>query len=75
MEHNPEDRYASAAEMKAELDAPSSVQISGRHERLRPPAVYRAGWRSFWIWTLVALVPVFVFGLLYLAYNHPWARK
>ena len=35
MERDPFKRYHSAAEMKAELDAPESVHITGRHQRLR----------------------------------------
>ena len=45
MERDPVDRYASAAEMKAELDAPEKVVVSGRHERLRPPAPWKSRWK------------------------------
>ena len=34
MEQSPYERYPSAAAMKAELDAPETVQVTGRHERL-----------------------------------------
>jgi serine/threonine-protein kinase len=41
MERDPVDRYASATEMKADLDAPAQVALTGRHERLRPPMAWR----------------------------------
>jgi serine/threonine-protein kinase len=37
MQRNPADRYASAAAMKAELDAPEKVHVTGYCHRLRPP--------------------------------------
>jgi serine/threonine-protein kinase len=46
MERDPVDRYASAAEMKAELDAPDKVTLTGRHERLRPPAPWKSRWKT-----------------------------
>jgi len=42
MERNPADRYPSAAAMKAELDNPDSVVLTGRHERLQPPQPWKA---------------------------------
>jgi serine/threonine protein phosphatase PrpC len=46
MERDPLDRYTSAAEMKAELDAPDQVAVTGRHERLRPPAPWKSRWKT-----------------------------
>src|SRR5208282_5742087 len=46
LEQNPADRYPSAAAMKAELDAPETVTVTGRSERLRPPALWRTRWRT-----------------------------
>jgi serine/threonine protein phosphatase PrpC len=46
MEREPLDRYTSAAEMKAELDAPDKVTLTGRHERLRPPAPWKSRWKT-----------------------------
>jgi serine/threonine protein phosphatase PrpC len=74
MEQDPDDRYQSAMEMKADLDAPEKVQVTGRHERLRPPMVWKTKWRMARTIIFLALVPVVVFGLLYLFYNHPWAK-
>ena len=61
----PYDRYPSAAAMKAELDSPEAVQLTGRAQRLRP----QIPWRNHWRWVrvaLLALVPVIIFGLLFL---------
>jgi hypothetical protein len=46
MERDPVDRYANAAEMKAELDAPDKVALTGRHERLRPPMMWKSRWKK-----------------------------
>ena len=70
MEQRPENRYASAAAMKAELDAPEKVEVTGRAERLRPPAEWKGGRRYLWI-VILALVPFAVFGLLYLIGHLP----
>jgi serine/threonine-protein kinase len=66
MERDPDDRYASAAEMKAEIDDPSRVELTGRHERLRPPVLWRTRWRMFRLIVVAALVPIVVFGLMFL---------
>jgi serine/threonine protein phosphatase PrpC len=70
MEQRPENRYVSAATMKAELDAPEKVEVTGRAERLRPPAEWKGGRRYLWI-IILALVPFAVFGLLYLIGHLP----
>src|SRR5262249_2278775 len=41
MERNPDARYQSAAAMKAELDAPQTVTLAGRDERLNAPALLK----------------------------------
>jgi serine/threonine-protein kinase len=41
VERDPEDRYASAAAMKAELDNPSLVAVTGRSNRLKTPQSWR----------------------------------
>jgi serine/threonine-protein kinase len=70
LEQRPENRYASAAAMKAELDAPEKVEVTGRWERLRPPAEWKGGRRYLWI-IILALVPFAIFGLLYLIFHLP----
>lgn len=46
MERDPVDRYPSAAAMKADLDAPDKVEVTGRHERLRPPMMWKSRWKT-----------------------------
>ncbi len=66
MEQKPYDRYASAAEMQAELLAPETVQLTGRCERLRPQVPWRNRWR--WLrYLLLLLVPVLAMVIIWLA--------
>jgi serine/threonine protein phosphatase PrpC len=69
MERNPHDRYPSAAAMKAELDAPETVLLTGRHERLSSPVPWRTHWRMVRLIGLAMLVPIVVFGLLFLLFH------
>jgi serine/threonine-protein kinase len=70
LEQNPNDRYPSAAAMKADLDAPEAVEVTGRAERLRPPAVWRTRWRTARLVVIGMLIPVVVFGLLYVFFHY-----
>lgn len=67
---NPTDRYASAAAMKAELDAPDRVQVTGRANRLKVPVVSRSPWRLVRIVLLSLLVPVGLFFLILFLLTH-----
>jgi serine/threonine-protein kinase len=64
LERRPADRYQSAADMKAELDAPETVRLTGRQERRRPPKPGAPRWRSLRLVALALFVPIVVFGLL-----------
>jgi serine/threonine protein phosphatase PrpC len=75
MERNPAERYPSAAAMKTELDAPETVQLTGRHERLQPPAPWKTRWRSVAFIGLAILVPIIVFGVMYLIFRQPWVAR
>jgi serine/threonine protein phosphatase PrpC len=66
MERNPADRYPSAAAMRKELEAPETVVLTGRHERLRPPSPMKTQWRRFRVGVIVVLVMLAGFGLLFL---------
>jgi serine/threonine protein phosphatase PrpC len=64
MERDPRNRYQTAAEMKAEIDNPASVHLTGRCERLQLPAGRHTGWKKIrWV-VLGSLVPIVVFLLL-----------
>src|SRR2546425_3103850 len=66
MERDPFKRYPSAAAMKAELDAPDTVQLTGRHHRLRRAAPWKRRFRRVRMYVITALVPVIMFLLLWL---------
>ena len=64
MERDPKNRYQSAAAMKAELDNPAAVQLTGRWERLQAPTPWKRGWKkALWIGLAVS-VPLIIFLLL-----------
>src|SRR5208337_2365042 len=64
MEREPGNRYPSAAAMKAELDNPGSVHLTGRCDRLQTPTAWKRGAKkALWI-ALAVSVPIVVFLLL-----------
>jgi serine/threonine-protein kinase len=70
MERNPADRYASAAEIRKELDDPKTVALTKRHERLRRPKAWKIRWRRFRTAILAVLALLIVFGLLFFISKH-----
>jgi serine/threonine protein phosphatase PrpC len=71
MEREPHRRYASAADMKRELDNPETVKVSGRHHHLRSPKVWKAKWQGSRLIVLSAVVPLLLFaGALFLTHCH-----
>ena len=64
MARDPADRYPSAAAMKAEIDAPEDVQVTGRANRLKVPVVSRTPWRMIRMILIGLLVPVALFFLI-----------
>jgi hypothetical protein len=60
------DRYQSAAEMKADLDHPDAVEVTGRVTRLTLPTPWKNRWRTVRIGVITALVPIVLFLLLWL---------
>jgi serine/threonine-protein kinase len=66
MQRNPDDRYPSAAAMKAELDAPEKVVVTGRHEHLQAPVLQESFWQRYQVLLLSLLVPVVIVGLFFL---------
>src|SRR5580700_6428055 len=61
MEREPTRRYPTAAAMKAELDDPESVKVSGRHERLQSPKVWKTRWQGIRLIVISAVVPIAAF--------------
>src|SRR5512135_1041396 len=70
MERDPKNRYQSAASMKADLDNPSGVILTGRCDRLQTPTQWKRGWKKvLWI-ALFVSVPVVILILLILLIIH-----
>ncbi len=64
MEREPGKRYPTAAAMKADLDNPGTVQLTGRCDRLQTPTAWQRGAKkALWI-ALAVSVPLVVFLLL-----------
>ncbi len=70
MARDPGDRYQSAAEFKADLDAPERVEVTGRANRLQAPVAVRRAWRVVRIVLLALAVPVVLFFLILLMLTH-----
>jgi serine/threonine-protein kinase len=72
MEREPHRRYASAAAMKAELDNPESVKLTGRHKDLETPKAWKTRWQGMKVIILPAVIVLILFGLaLLLAKMNP----
>ena len=69
LEQQPYNRYPSAKAMKAELDAPETVQVTGRSERLRPPVAWQGRWHTVRMVLLPVLLAVAVFLILLLFFG------
>jgi serine/threonine protein kinase len=72
MERQPFDRYPNAAAMKAELDSPASVELTGRRDRLRPQRPWNNRWHSYRWLVFAILLPIVTFGLMYFVTHNPW---
>ena len=74
MERDPRMRFPSAAAMKAELDDPSKVVMTGRHQSLRMPNIWKTKWRAVRLVVLSTLIPIGLFllawGLSYCGRGH-----
>ncbi|HZL38633.1 MAG TPA: protein kinase [Tepidisphaeraceae bacterium] len=63
MARNPADRYATALEMKYDLDHIDQVPLTGRAQRLVAPKAWKSRWRAVrWI-VLVVAVPLVLWGI------------
>ena len=61
MERKPHRRYASATAMKAELDKPDAVKLTGRHQHLQSVQGWKTRWQGSKLIILSALLPVLLF--------------
>ena len=67
MEREPARRYQTAAAMKAELDEPETVKLTGRHHRLRSPKLWKTRWRGAQVIVISAVIPIVAFLIAILA--------
>jgi serine/threonine protein kinase len=74
IERSPRNRYQTAAEMLADLNAPERVAVTGRAERLHPRSLRAQRWRhAMWVVLFFgSLVAIFV-ALIWLANRYPAA--
>jgi serine/threonine-protein kinase len=61
MARNPQDRYATAVEMKHELDHPESVHVTGRAERLVMPNPVSGNLKRYRLVAVSIAIPILVF--------------
>jgi serine/threonine protein phosphatase PrpC len=71
MERNPAKRYPSAAAMRAELEHPETVELTGRHERLQSPVAWKIHWRRIRYYLVLIAVPVVVLLVFLLFFRRP----
>lgn len=65
MERDPEKRFATAAEMKAALDNPATVELTGRYKRLKRSTPLRRAMRVARMVLIWAVLPVIVQVILF----------
>jgi len=70
MARDPAERYRSAAEMKAAIDAPETVEVTGRASRLQRSQPWKRRWRRLRMVALGILIPVLLFFLFFLMFSH-----
>jgi serine/threonine protein kinase len=66
---DPDDRYETAAAMKADLLAPERVRVTGRADRLKAPSLGAQHWRIARFVIIALLVPVLLFFVFWLFFN------
>ncbi|HEX4210753.1 MAG TPA: serine/threonine-protein kinase [Candidatus Binataceae bacterium] len=74
IERSPKSRYPSAAEMDADIENPTHVELTGRAHRLHPPSLAKARIKRI-LWTVLffgSLIAVFAF-LIWIANRYPAA--
>jgi hypothetical protein len=69
LRRDPAERYASATAIKADVDHPQRVVVTGLCDRLRPATPWRRRWRLARHVALIAVLPVVgqvvLFGLIW----------
>jgi serine/threonine-protein kinase len=69
MEREPRERYPRAAAMKAELEAPEQVKLTGRRDRLQSSSPWKTRWHTIRIALWTVLITLFAFGLILILFR------
>jgi serine/threonine protein phosphatase PrpC len=69
LSRDPRDRYPTAAAMKADLDAPDRIEVTGRASRLQAPTPWKSRWRILRVALLAVLVPIILFFAFFLLFS------
>lgn len=75
MDRDPDKRYATAAALKADLDHPGSVKLTGLSQRLKPSTPLRRRMRVLRTIFLWAVLPLIIQVLLFLLLWHHLKKK
>jgi serine/threonine protein phosphatase PrpC len=62
----PQERYATALEMKQDLDHPDAVQVTGRADRLVTPSPASANWQRYRLVLISMAIPILVFAITWI---------
>ena len=65
LSRNPEDRFESAAQMKAELDDYEIVPLIGRYRNLKPAKVWKSRFRMLPLVLFFVFLQLILFGLMF----------
>jgi serine/threonine protein phosphatase PrpC len=71
LEQSPSKRYQTAAAMRADLEHPAKVEVTGRCERLRAPKPWKVHWGRVWRYAVLLLVPVVVLAVFLIFFRRP----
>ena len=63
MAREPEDRHPNVVALKAELDKPADVPLTGRADRLQAIKPWESKWRKYRPWFLKILIPAIIIGI------------
>ncbi|MGD0388110.1 MAG: protein kinase [Tepidisphaeraceae bacterium] len=70
MARNPQDRYATAMDMKQELDHPETVQLTGRSDRLVTPNPVSGNIRRYRLVAICIMIPIVIFAIAWFSTHH-----
>jgi serine/threonine protein phosphatase PrpC len=60
MARNPQERYATALDLKQDLDEPQKVQVTGRADRLVEPSPISGKARMYRVYAMCVLIPIII---------------